>query len=103
LFEKRSYGRRKQRGTTMKLLPLAVALSAIWGSCAGATAQVAPSRPITLVVPFPAGGSSDTIGRILAEGMRGSLNQSVIIENVSGASGNIGAAEWLAPHLTAPR
>jgi tripartite-type tricarboxylate transporter receptor subunit TctC len=74
----------------MKLLPLAVALAAIWGSCAGATAQVAPSRPITLVVPFPAGGSSDTIGRILAEGMRGSLNQSVIIENVSGASGNIG-------------
>ena len=74
----------------MRLLPLAVALAAIWGSCAGATAQVASSRPVTLVVPFPAGGSSDTIGRILAEGMRGWLNQSVIIENVSGASGNIG-------------
>jgi tripartite-type tricarboxylate transporter receptor subunit TctC len=74
----------------MRTLLLAGALVAICASGSGATAQVAPSRPITLVVPFPAGGSTDTIGRILAEGMRGPLNQSVIIENVSGASGNIG-------------
>jgi tripartite-type tricarboxylate transporter receptor subunit TctC len=66
------------------------AIVAVWGACAAATAQVAPSRPVTLVVPFPAGGSTDTIGRILAEGMRGPLDRSVIIENVSGASGNIG-------------
>ena len=49
-----------------------------------------PSRPVTMVVPFPAGGSTDTIGRIMADGMRGPLGQSVIIENVGGASGNLG-------------
>jgi tripartite-type tricarboxylate transporter receptor subunit TctC len=56
----------------------------------GAAAQSYPTRPVSLVVPFPAGGSTDTIGRIVAEGMRGPLGQSVIIENVSGASGNLG-------------
>ena len=55
-----------------------------------AAAQVYPARPITMVVPFPAGGSTDTIGRIMADGMRGPLGQSVIIENVGGASGNLG-------------
>jgi tripartite-type tricarboxylate transporter receptor subunit TctC len=47
-----------------------------------AQAQVYPSRPITIVVPFPAGGSTDVIGRILAENMRASLGQTIIIENV---------------------
>ena len=55
-----------------------------------AAAQVYPSRPVTMVVPFPAGGSTDTIGRIMADGMRASLGQTIIIENVGGASGNIG-------------
>jgi tripartite-type tricarboxylate transporter receptor subunit TctC len=55
-----------------------------------ATAQPYPSRPITMVVPFAAGGPTDTIARLLAEGMRPSLGQPVIIENVSGASGIIG-------------
>lgn len=54
-------------------------------------AQDYPSRAITLVVPFPAGGPGDTVGRILAEHMRGSLKQPVIIENVGGAAGSIGA------------
>jgi tripartite-type tricarboxylate transporter receptor subunit TctC len=73
----------------MRTLLIAVALIA--GPAAGsATAQVYPARPITMVVPFAAGGSSDTIGRIIADGMRGPLGQSVIIENVGGASGNIG-------------
>jgi len=57
---------------------------------AEAAAQVYPSRPVTLVVPFAAGGSSDTIGRIMADGMRGPLGQSVVIENIGGAAGNIG-------------
>jgi tripartite-type tricarboxylate transporter receptor subunit TctC len=72
---------------TMRTLLIAIALSA--AANGGAQAQVYPTRPVTLVVPFPAGGSSDAIGRILADGMRGPLGQSVIIENVGGAAGNI--------------
>src|SRR5262245_12055974 len=53
-------------------------------------AQTYPNRTITMVVPFGAGGPADTIGRILAEGMRGPIGQPVIIENVVGASGTIG-------------
>jgi tripartite-type tricarboxylate transporter receptor subunit TctC len=56
----------------------------------GVSAQTFPTRSVTMVVPFPAGGSTDNIGRILAEGMRAPLGQSVVIENVGGASGNIG-------------
>jgi len=57
---------------------------------ATASAQTYPSRPITLVVPFGAGGPADTIGRIVAEGMRAAIGQPVIVENVAGASGTIG-------------
>src|SRR5204863_8442134 len=49
-----------------------------------------PSRPITMIVPYAAGGPTDVIGRIVAEGMRASLGQSIIIENVGGANGSIG-------------
>jgi tripartite-type tricarboxylate transporter receptor subunit TctC len=52
--------------------------------------QVYPSRPITMIVPFPAGGATDTLARYLAEQMRGILGQSIIIENVAGAAGTIG-------------
>ena len=52
--------------------------------------QTYPSRPITMIVPFPAGGPLDTIARIMAEGMRGWLGQPIIIENVSGAGGTLG-------------
>jgi tripartite-type tricarboxylate transporter receptor subunit TctC len=55
-----------------------------------ATAQTYPSRPITMIVPYPAGGPTDTIARLLGERMRASLGQPVIIENVAGAGGNIG-------------
>src|SRR5262249_33514587 len=54
-----------------------------------AKAQAYPSRPITAIVPFAAGGQSDIIGRILAERMRGPLGQPVVIENVGGAGGSI--------------
>src|SRR5882724_6436738 len=53
-------------------------------------AQNYPSRPITLVVPFPPGGSTDAAARIMAERMRATLGQSVVIENVGGAGGSIG-------------
>jgi tripartite-type tricarboxylate transporter receptor subunit TctC len=55
-----------------------------------ARAQAYPSRPITAVVAFAAGGSGDTIARILAEHMRKTLGQTIVIENVGGAAGSIG-------------
>ena len=55
-----------------------------------AFAQAYPSKPITMIVPFAAGGPTDVIGRILAERMRVALGQTVIIENVTGAGGTIG-------------
>jgi tripartite-type tricarboxylate transporter receptor subunit TctC len=71
----------------MKLLAIACA---VFASLTCASAQTYPSRPITLIVPFPPGGLTDVVGRIVAEGMRMSLGQSVIIENVGGATGSIG-------------
>ena len=62
----------------------------ILAGVACAEAQTYPSRPITLVVPFPPGGSTDAAARIMAERMRVSLGQSVVIENVGGAGGSIG-------------
>ncbi len=61
----------------------------ILAGAVGAQAQTFPSRPITLVVPFPPGGSTDAAARILAERMRAPLGQSVVIENVGGAGGSI--------------
>src|SRR5437868_14859242 len=59
--------------------------------CAGlASAQSFPTKPVTIVVPFSAGGPTDTIGRIMAERMTRSLGQTVVVENVTGAGGNIG-------------
>jgi tripartite-type tricarboxylate transporter receptor subunit TctC len=55
-----------------------------------AGAETYPSRPITIVVPFPAGGPTDTIARILADRMTAALGQSVVIEDVAGASGRVG-------------
>ena len=55
-----------------------------------ARAETYPSRSITMVVPFPAGGPTDTLARILADRMTASLGQSVIIEDVSGAGGGVG-------------
>jgi tripartite-type tricarboxylate transporter receptor subunit TctC len=53
-------------------------------------AQSYPSRPVTLIVPAPAGGVTDVIGRVVAERMRTSLGQAVIVENISGGDGSIG-------------
>jgi tripartite-type tricarboxylate transporter receptor subunit TctC len=72
----------------MRKLIAAVALAAIAG-LASAQAQNYPSRSITLVVPFPPGGSTDVAARIMAERMRPILGQSIIIENQGGAGGSI--------------
>src|SRR5437899_5603248 len=75
-------------GQSMRKPIIAIALSAFAG-IAGVQAQTFPSRQITIVVPFPPGGSTDVAGRIMAEKMRPLLGQPVIIENVGGAGGSI--------------
>jgi tripartite-type tricarboxylate transporter receptor subunit TctC len=57
---------------------------------AQAPAQVYPTRPITMVVPFPAGGSTDVLARFMAERMRAPLGQPIVIENIGGADGTVG-------------
>ena len=57
-----------------------------------ARAQAYPSRPITMIVPYTAGGPTDTVGRVVAERMRAELGQSVVLENAAGAGGSIGLA-----------
>jgi tripartite-type tricarboxylate transporter receptor subunit TctC len=76
--------------TTKRGFLLALAASASIGAICPAFAEVYPARPITIVVPFPAGGPTDTLGRILAEPMRASLGKPLTIENVTGAGGTIG-------------
>jgi tripartite-type tricarboxylate transporter receptor subunit TctC len=55
-----------------------------------AHAQSYPSRPITIIVPYPPGGLTDVVGRLVGEGMRTQLGQTIVIENMGGASGSIG-------------
>jgi tripartite-type tricarboxylate transporter receptor subunit TctC len=74
-----------------KLAFLAAAFAAISGMVV-ATAQDYPSHPVTIVVPNPAGGATDTIARILAENMKISLGQPLVIESVAGAGGSLGVA-----------
>jgi tripartite-type tricarboxylate transporter receptor subunit TctC len=71
-----------------KFLHLAAGAAAASAASRFATAQAYPTRPITMIYPFPPG--SDTVARVLAEWMRRSLGQPIIIENVTGAGGSIG-------------
>jgi tripartite-type tricarboxylate transporter receptor subunit TctC len=73
-----------------QFLHLAAGAAALRAVSRVAWAQAYPTRPITMIVPFPAGGSADAVARVLAEQIRGSLGQLIIIENVSGADGSIG-------------
>lgn len=74
----------------MRHLLFAAAAVVVLDAAGPVAAQVYPSRPITMVVPYSPGGPTDTIGRIIVERMRLSLGQPVIIENVGGAGGSIG-------------
>jgi tripartite-type tricarboxylate transporter receptor subunit TctC len=91
--------RDKSRGTDedlMKLSSAAAALAVAWAGLVQAPvearAQDYPSHPITIIVPFPAGGPTDTLARILSERMRTSLGQPVVIESVTGAGASIGVS-----------
>ena len=77
------------RIATLASLAIATALA----TAPHARAETFPSHPITIVVPFPAGGPTDTVARILAEPMRVALGQAIIIENVTGAAGTIGTGK----------
>src|SRR5438552_17170562 len=73
---------------TMTRLLLATAIVvALTGE---ALAQTYPSRPVSLILPYPPGGPTDALARIVSERMRAALGQPVIIENVGGAAGTIG-------------
>ena len=77
------------RRLLLTLAPLLLAATA-------ATAQGFPTKPLTLIVPFPAGGPSDALARALAQGMAADLRQTVVVENIGGASGTIGLAKLMA-------
>jgi tripartite-type tricarboxylate transporter receptor subunit TctC len=71
---------------------IAIALALACAAMSGAQAQTYPSRQITLIVPFPPGGSTDVTARIMAERMKPILGQPVIVENVGGAGGSLGVS-----------
>jgi tripartite-type tricarboxylate transporter receptor subunit TctC len=77
---------------TMRSRNLAAAVLFVLTGTSTAWGQAYPSHPITVVVPFPAGGPADTVARMMAEPMRASVGQAVIVENVTGAAGIIGTA-----------
>lgn len=75
----------------MHRLILSAALAALL-ALSPAAAQDFPNRPVTLDIPFPAGGSTDLVGRLIAEGMSAELGQPVIVENRGGGGGSLGTA-----------
>jgi tripartite-type tricarboxylate transporter receptor subunit TctC len=72
-----------------QFLHLAAGAAVLPAASRNTWAQAYPSRPITIIVPYAAGGATDTIGRVMAEGMKRSLGQPVIVENATGAGGTI--------------
>jgi tripartite-type tricarboxylate transporter receptor subunit TctC len=73
-----------------------LAIFALIAGVVVAPAQTFPSRPVTIIVPFPAGGPTDTLARIFAEYAKGPLGQPVIVENVAGAGASIGIGRAVA-------
>jgi tripartite-type tricarboxylate transporter receptor subunit TctC len=69
------------------LLALGLAVPSLW-----AVAQPYPTKPVTIVVPFPAGGALDTVARAISEPMRADLGQTLIVDNRAGAGGTLGSA-----------
>ena len=79
-----------------KFLHLLTGAAAAGSYPACALALDYPTRPITIVVPFAAGGATDVLARVLADAMGKSLGQTVIVEDVTGAAGSIGVARVVA-------
>lgn len=77
--------------TRRAALALCLSATSLVALAPQALAQQFPDRPVTLVVPFAAGGSTDVVARIIAQKMSDDLGQQVVVENVAGAGGNIGA------------
>src|ERR1700746_1728174 len=84
----------RMRRVRHSVIAFSATAAAIMSVIAAARAQADdwPTRPLTLVVPFSAGGSSDTIGRIVADGISSDLRQPVVVENVAGAGGMVGGS-----------
>src|SRR5215469_1529715 len=94
-MEARMLGNRLLKRNAAKIqrrqfLRLAAGAAALTTPSWVARAETYPSRPITIIVPFAVGGPTSLVARIMAERMKMSLGQSIIIENVSGADGSIG-------------
>jgi tripartite-type tricarboxylate transporter receptor subunit TctC len=71
---------------------IAITLAIVVAGSVSAAAQTYPSRPVTIVVPFSAGGPTDTLARILGERLKDLLGQTIVVENPTGAAGTIGTA-----------
>jgi tripartite-type tricarboxylate transporter receptor subunit TctC len=94
-----TYGRHKTCGSSggsmrrdLIACLVAAVLAAVAGACPPASAQTYPDRPVRLLIAFPAGGTIDTLGRILAQKLTELWGQNVVVENRPGGGGNIGAA-----------
>src|ERR1700759_3517530 len=69
---------------------LAAAALMLLAALAGVRAETFPSKPVTMIVPFPAGGITDIVARLVADRMKSTPGQPVIVENIGGAGGTIG-------------
>src|SRR4051795_3348327 len=87
--------RQKAGGPIIGGTPMPLSRRALFGAVAlaavqPATAQEFPNRPITLIVPFPPGGSTSIVGRIIADKLSEELGQQIVVDNRGGAGGSIG-------------
>ena len=78
--------------TTRRTLLASLAVAAAGALPLGALAQNFPTKPITIIVPFSAGGTTDILARIVGQGLTTELGQSVVVDNKPGAGGNIGGS-----------
>lgn len=77
--------------TSVTRAALAFAAACLIGPCTAAYAQQYPSKPVRIIVPFPAGGTADLLPRFIAERLAAKWGQAFVVENRAGAAGNIGA------------